>query len=188
MKKMISLKMILMFSVLVSSMILTNNIMAYTRSEIKYNSSDNSAVFPDTYKESIRALKAEHPNWKIKAIYLNLDWNLAVDIETRVDLAKSRINNSYYSDKWKNVENSNVSNYNVGGYTLASGKAVSYTMDPRNFLNRYDIFQFLVLNYNPPYDSLNASAWALKNTPMAIRCTALRRILELYSTTVYKIY
>lgn len=149
--------------------IFVNNIIiayanGYTPAEIKYDANDNSSVFPDSYKQYIRNLKATHPNWIFKAVYLNLDWTSSVNIET--EGTKSRIGDSAYSNNWKRLTESQSPDYNASGYVLASKKAVAYTMDPRNFLTNDLVFQFRSINENVNSDLLSSVEKSLSNTIM----------------------
>lgn len=135
----------------------------YGHAEIKYDSSDNSSVFPDSYKSYIKELKSKYPNWKIKAVYLNLDWNTSVSKET--EGTKSRILDTY-PDGWKRLSSASSSDYNAAGWVLASQKAVAYTMDPRNFLTEEGIFQFKASNEDVGSDSQSALDALFNDTVM----------------------
>jgi uncharacterized protein YjdB len=117
-------------------------------SEIKENASDNSAVFPDSYKQYIRNLKIAHPNWTFKALYTGLDWTNSITHESYdVNDGISTVpgNSDNYGPNWKK---NGVNTFIDGPFVIASKKAVSYSMDPRNFLNETGVFQFESLDYN----------------------------------------
>ena len=132
------------------------------KSEIKYDAKDNSSVFPDSYKEYIRNLKKAHPNWIIKAFYTNQDWNTVINSESSGTY--SRVQNSGFSDAWKRLESSGDPSYNAAGFVLASRQAVEYSIDPRNFLNEYDIFAYERLSFNSTYHTRNGVVSLLSNT------------------------
>ncbi len=129
-------------------------------SVIKYDANDNSSVFPDSYKAYVQAIKREHPNWIIKAFYTNLDWGDSVNSETQN--GKSRIINSSTYSNWINY-----SGDVQAGYATANSKAVAYVMDPRNFINEKDIFQFKVSDISPEIDSVQAVEKSLNGTVIA---------------------
>ncbi len=145
-KSIIAITMILNISMpsffnIVNAVITTN----LPKSVLEYNSVDNSAVFPDSYKQYIKNLKAAHPNWTFKALYTKLDWEESVRHESyEVKTGISSVPDSY-SANWKK---DGVNNYVDGSFVIASKKAVAYTMDPRNFLNDTSIFQFEALDFN----------------------------------------
>lgn len=127
--------------------------------------------FPDSYKNSLRVLHAAYPYWQFQAYKTGLDWNSAVDGESK--LGVSLISNSK-SEAWKSKE--------AGAYDAATGKwkvfdgstwvaasreAIMYYMDPRNFLTTQGIFQFEMLEYQPQYQTLAGINQILANTPFA---------------------
>ena len=113
-----------------------NDIFAYEISEYK----NGINAFPDSYKEALNNLKKAHPNWNFVAVYTNLDYDYVVDEELKG--GRSLISNSSFSDEWKNGSS------NEPGWSYASKKAVSYFLDPRNFLNEEKIFQFESSKFN----------------------------------------
>lgn len=120
--------------------------------------------FPSSYKGFVDSLRKSHPNWQIKAVYNHLDWNTAVNSESSGTY--SRVQDSAFSDAWKRTEAAGDSSYNAAGFVLASRQAVAYTMDPRNFLNERDIFQFRVVDQNINSDTKTAVNEAMTYTPM----------------------
>lgn len=125
--------------------------------------------FPDSYKQSLRVLHQKYPYWQFVAYKTNLDWNTAVTNESK--LGVSLISNAK-SAAWKSMEQ--------GAYDAATGKwkvfdgstwvaaskaAVSYYMDPRNFLNDRHIFMFESLEYQSQYQTKAGVDTLLSNTP-----------------------
>ncbi|MBS4985760.1 MAG: SH3 domain-containing protein [Hungatella hathewayi] len=108
--------------------------------------------FPDSYKDGLRQLHAQYPNWVFTAHHTNLDWNTAVDNESvvgrnlvatgSVSSWKSIADGAYDWDasKWPGFDGSN--------WVAASRDIVAYYMDPRNFLDDTYIFQFLLQSYD----------------------------------------
>lgn len=105
-------------------------------------------------KEAITSLKASHPNWNFKILYTGLDWHEVIQNEhtghnaTPTNLIPA--NSSTYNNKWI-CSICGEKTYDTGEWICASEQAIKYMMDPRNFLDESNIFQFLELthtNYN----------------------------------------
>lgn len=113
----------------------------------------NQQGFPESYKDSLRTLHAEHPTWVFQAQKTNLDWNDVIANESAVG---ANLVGSSSLSSWKSTEYG-AYDWNTGKWTgfdgaswvAASEEIVSYYMDPRNFLNDTYVFQFL----NHTYDS-----------------------------------
>ena len=114
---------------------------SYSRMPYAIDTSD-VAAFPGSYQSELRSLKNAHPNWTFVPMKTGLDFNTAVSSEMG---DKSLIQNLA----------SNASKGGVGdpcptesGWYYATKPAVSYHMDPRNFLTETYIFQFEQLTFN----------------------------------------
>jgi len=101
-------------------------------------------------KEAITSLKSSHPNWNFKILYTGLDWYEVIQKEytghraTPTNLIPA--NSSTYNNNWICSICGNQT-YDTGDWHCASEKAIKYMMDPRNFLDESNIFQFLELTY-----------------------------------------
>ena len=112
----------------------------------------NSQGFPESYKESLRTLHAEHPSWVFRAQHTGLDWTEVIDNESAVG---SNLVDSGSISSWKSTEYG-AYDWNTGTWTgfdgatwvAASRDIVAYYMDPRNFLNDTYVFQFLLHTYD----------------------------------------
>lgn len=91
------------------------------------------------YKESLENLKLAHPNWNFKFLYTGLNFSDAVAGEYEVRSAN--LVPTSYGGEWI----SGTTLYDTGWYG-ASEKAIARFMDPRNFLNEVDVFQFQDVN------------------------------------------
>lgn len=126
--------------------------------------------FPESYKSALRELHALHPTWKFVAEHTGLDWNTAVDNESVV--GRNLISNTKGA-AWKSFE-PNAYNwktdtfvvYDGSTWVTASREANAYYMDPRNFLDETNIFQFELLTYEPAYQNVEGVESILKNTAM----------------------
>lgn len=121
--------------------------------------------FPESYKASLRALHTAYPNWRFVAIQTNLDWSTVIANESVV--GRNVIQSNYPKGTSSLAPFSYLStasgayNWSNDTYTIkdgtnwysASPDVISYYMDPRNFLNDTDIFQFEALAYDSSQSS-----------------------------------
>lgn len=127
--------------------------------------------FPESYKELLRQLYANHPNWMFVADHLDITWEEALAAES--DVGKSLVSNSR-PDSYKSME---YGAYNWAGGTYigfdgsnwvtAHKDIVAYFMDPRNFLNDNGIYQFLDQSYDENLQNLEGINKIIAGTFMA---------------------
>ena len=136
------------------------------------------AAFPESYKANISALRTSYPNWSFIAVDTGLDWATAVAEESAV--GKNTIQSNYpkgtatlapfsYLSKAAGAYNSSTNTYKVfdgSNWYSAATEVIAYYMDPRNFLNDIDIFQFEALSYDESQSSTVVES-ILKDTFMA---------------------
>lgn len=127
--------------------------------------------FPDSYKDYLRKLHAQYPYWQFNAYKTGLDWNAAVNGESKLGL--NLISNSK-SAAWKSMEegayDANTGKWKVfdgSTWVAASKEAIMYYMDPRNFLTTQGIYQFELLEYQSQYQTVDGINHILANTPFA---------------------
>ena len=108
--------------------------------------------FPESYKNGLRQLHAQYPNWVFKAKKTGLDWNTVIENEAL--LGRNLVSSGSISS-WKSVEsgaynwdNSTWTGFDGSNWVAASEDIISYYMDPRNFLDETYVFQFLSHEYN----------------------------------------
>lgn len=125
--------------------------------------------FPESYKQSLRALHQTYPYWQFKAFKTGIDWNTALKAESK--LGVNLISNSK-SKAWKSTEegayDAETGKWKVfdgSTWVAASKKAIAYYMDPRNFLNERNIFQFELLEYQSQYQTKEGINSIIQNTP-----------------------
>lgn len=118
------------------------------------------ANFPESYKSSLRALHNEYPNWRFVAVNTNLDWATVIANESVV--GRNVIQSNYprgtstlapfsYLSTEAGAYDWSKDKYVVkdgSNWYSANSQVISYYMDPRNFLNSTDIFQFEALAYD----------------------------------------
>ncbi len=126
--------------------------------------------FPESYKPFLRELHEQYPNWIFKAYQTGLDWDTVIEKESV--LGENLIPNTR-SVEWKSLEagayswsSDRFTVFDGSSWVTASRAALSYYMDPRNFLGHDTIFQFEVLDYNPSYQTKEGIATIIKNTAM----------------------
>lgn len=106
--------------------------------------------FPEDYKEKLRQIHAEHPQWIFKADHLAVTWAQAYAAENQT--LKNAITEP---DSWKSMEYGaydwKAGTYvaaDSGGWVTAAPAVVGYYMDPRNFLDSTYLFQFEDLQFS----------------------------------------
>ncbi|NMA50252.1 MAG: hypothetical protein GX951_00150 [Mollicutes bacterium] len=98
--------------------------------------------FHQSYVTGLCALKKNRPNWNFYPIITNIDWQTAVNQESKCGLSYVYTNSS----NTEFIDSSCIGQYPNGPYP-ASKKAVAIYMDPRNWFNENTIFQFENLKY-----------------------------------------
>lgn len=99
-------------------------------------------AFPESYKVLLKKFVQEtgHDNWNFQAYYTGIDWNDFMAAQAAH--GKNRIHKSFdtrYRDKCNNLSS---------GYYCADRDITAYFVDPRNFINERNMFQFLEISYN----------------------------------------
>lgn len=118
-------------------------------------------IFPESYWAGLDALQAKHPNWKFVAFNTGLSWSDCFAPsdkaqEHEMELARNLIPNSGYPTSWYSTEIEGAFSWTKNSWEIlsapywiqASQEAVAYCMDPRNFFNEEQIFQFEQQTYN----------------------------------------
>ena len=105
------------------------------------------AGFPEDYARSLTELHLLHPNWSFTPLLITegntlYRWNYVIEKETE----KPDTNLISGSDDYRAYRHATNKETYDSGYYQASKSAVEYFMDPRNFLNETDIFQFYDLS------------------------------------------
>lgn len=100
----------------------------------------NTQGFPETYKQYLRAIHDVHPNWIFKALLV--DDNFEVAVATEKEISSIEISSGHCDTPQRVTES---------GWCIATTEAVSYYLDPRNFLTEKYILQFEDLGYSENY-------------------------------------
>lgn len=145
MRKKILASILIMIIVFVGiNMILINSSVLADSHRFDYNGELNEGKYPG-FKAKLDAIKRERPGWKIRIMETGLDWN---EVIRREGDGVGRSPRSLVQGKYGEWIVSNQT-YDNGSWRAASDKAISYVMDPRNWLNpnNSSILQFMQLSY-----------------------------------------
>ena len=150
-KKAKNIAIILILIILVSIILPCTNIVSYGSQYREVTNPDNidESRYPG-YKSLLKVLQAEHPTWTFTLLYTGLDWNSVIYNET-VNHGTNLVQGK--DGEWICTASSCINDdgtnkvYEGTNWYCASTKAVSYYMDPRNFLYSNKIFQFERLSY-----------------------------------------
>lgn len=113
--------------------------------------------FPNEYKAVLEQIQKLHPNWTFEAYYTGLSWDTLTLNETATH-GRNRVIKS--ADAAWRCSCGNV----ASGYACASKGIIKYYLDPRNFLNEVNIFQFLEISYNEKIHTIDGIKSAVKGT------------------------
>ena len=94
------------------------------------------------YKEKIAELMEKHPNWNFELLYTGLKFADVITGESKVH--STNLVPTTYSGEWI-CTTCGTTLYDSGWY-CASQKAIAYYIDPRNFLDETNVFQFQDVN------------------------------------------
>ena len=106
----------------------------------------DESLYPG-FKEKIKSLQAQYPNWTFKVLYTDLDWSdvIANEYVGHNTGPRNMIQaTTNYQGQWICP----ICSYTNSSWRCASQAAIEYMMDPRNSLNSSDIFQFEELTIN----------------------------------------
>ncbi len=106
--------------------------------------------FPEEYIQPLYELHLLHPEWQFEPLMVTglnskYTWDYVIYMETEDSPGRSLISASSAYTAYRHPTNTTL--YDSGWYQ-ASTAAVEYFMDPRNFLNEKDIFQFEDLSFS----------------------------------------
>lgn len=114
-------------------------------------------AFPESYRDSLLALKTAHPNWTFVKVSTGLDFQTVINNE--ILGGKSLVYRTFDDCTKEGAYDNNIWYY-------ASEDILKYYMDPRNALTESGIFQFEQLTYNDSYHTQPALDLFLNTTFM----------------------
>lgn len=134
------------------------------------NFESSIAGFPESYKNRLRALHAEYPNWKFVVQNVDIPWDEVIKNESQVGL---NLVSKDAKPSWKSMEKGAYNaqsktwiGYDSDKWVSASEGIIRYYMDPRNFLDSTNIFQFLNHGYSTGEQTEEGIEKMLKGTFM----------------------
>ena len=108
--------------------------------------------FPESYKDGLRQLHAQYPNWVFVAQHMPKSWSAVLKAETEV--GRNLVSGSSKAS-WKSMEygaydfsDKKYVEFDSGGWVAAQREVVAHYLDPRNFLDSVSVFQFESLSYS----------------------------------------
>ena len=122
--------------------------------------------FPHDYAVSLTELHLLHPSWSFSPLLITeqeptYTWEYVIDEE----MSDPEANIIYSSSTYSVYHHPTNKSLYDSGYYQVSRETLSYFMDPRNFLNETDIFQFYALSGGNP-DALESVTAILGGTFM----------------------
>lgn len=145
---------LIIIAILCLFVILTNKV--YAASTYTQTLKTGIESFPEEYRGVLEQIQKIHPNWTFEAYYTGISWDTLVLNETTH--RKNRVIKSAEAS-WK-CSCGNL----ASGYVCASKGIIKYYLDPRNFLNEVNIFQFLEISYNEKIHTIDGIKSAVKGT------------------------
>ena len=143
----------------------------YALTEAQFEEEMKKQGVPDEYKQYLRVLHDQYPFWEFRMYNTGLEWKTVIKNESVV--GRNLIPNSK-SEAWKSKDpkayDSKTGKWKVfdgSTWVAASTEAVSYYMDPRNFLNERTVFQFETQEYQKDYHKTAGVEKVLSNTPFS---------------------
>ena len=129
--------------------------------------------FPESYKSKLRQIHSEYPKWVFKAMHTDMTWEEAIKNESIV--GRNLVTRESISS-WKSIEtgsydwaNSTWATFDGSKWMAASEGIIRYYMDPRNFLDSSNVFQFLQQNYDSSTQVASGVETLVKSTFMESR-------------------
>ena len=157
MKNMSKKVIILSIIVAILSLVVVPTTKSYAATTYTQTLKSGISNFPKEYQAALKKIQELHPKWTFEAYNTGLSWDTLILNETATHGRNRVISSSDYS--WK-CSCGNL----ASGYVCASEGITKYYLDPRNFLNEVNIFQFLEISYNSKIHTLAGIKSAVKNT------------------------
>lgn len=187
-------------SVLLSLTFIINIFALFGTSTIEVQAADYAATlrskgFPESYIDDLVKLHKKYPNWIFEPLKTNLDFHAAVNGERKnhsnqLIEKSSGTSTSMYCDCSQCKKNGQYVIQEARSWVSASEKAVEYYLDPRNFLNEKEIFQFESTKYNGTHtqsgvESILNGTW-MHNSKISYKDTtgASRTLTITYSDSI----
>ncbi len=112
--------------------------------------------FPESYRTYINEMKAAHPNWHFVPFNIAEDFDVAAENQ----VGERSLVHSSVDDSWKGE-------YHSPNWYYAKPFIIRHFMDPRNFLDETNVFQFEQLTYNKSYHNVETVSQLLSKSFMS---------------------
>ena len=156
----------------------------------EYEAALAAAGFPASYCSALASLHQKYPNWQFVPVQTGLDWNTVVLNESLIgrNLIQNSVNDARKSTDSQayNWETNKWYGFDGASWVSASPEYIAYCIDPRNFLNENQIFQFETLEY-AGYQNAAGVQSVLSNTFMAGNYTDTDGAVRSYADTFVEI-
>ena len=126
------------------------------------------SAFPESYRDGLRNLHLLHPTWKFQALKTNISWATLTKNQhlTGRNLTRGTVSWQSYEKGAYDWTNNTWYSFDSGNWVQACREVIDYYLDPRNFLDNSNIYQFLVLSNDGNDVSPDTVDAMLKNTFM----------------------
>lgn len=127
--------------------------------------------FPESYRGSLRALKAAYPNWTFVADNIPAGFDSVVDLEYQTLHRKQSA--ASCGTAWRSMQSGaydwNSGNFSAsnGGWCSASREVIARYMDPRNYLDANNIYVFADQSYDVNNQTKDGLRTVVNNTFLA---------------------
>lgn len=120
--------------------------------DLEYTEYLKAIGFPESYVDDLAILHAIYPAWVFEPVVVGLDWETVIKAESTPKYNLVSINaddamKTMYSTEYIWQENRWIPR-DSGKWVTAHPEYIAHIMDPRNFLNENDIFQFESLSFS----------------------------------------
>lgn len=144
---------------------------------VKEKVTDTSGVVldgvPELYKEYIKELMAEHPDWKFVFYDTGIEWSNLFTKDAQGYIGRSLIENVFpisYRSTESGAYNWRTDKFiaqDAGRWYQANEQTIAYYMDPRNFMNDESVFMFESLEFDEKSHIISGIEAILKGSFMA---------------------
>lgn len=144
---------------------------------VKEKVTDTSGIVldgvPELYKDYIKELMAEHPDWKFVFYDTGIEWSNLFTKDAQGYIGRSLIENVFpisYRSTESGAYNWRTDKFiaqDAGRWYQANTQTIEYYMDPRNFMNDESIFMFESLKYDEKAHTIEGVESILKGSFMA---------------------
>ena len=141
----------------------------------KVQNSPNGVVLdgvPDIYKEYIKDLKAEHPEWTFVFYDTGIEWSNLFTKDAQGFIGRSLIEKTFpisYRSTESGAYNWRTDSFisqDAGRWYQANEQTLAHYMDPRNFFTDESIFMFESLEYDKKSHTISGVEAILKDSFM----------------------